>query len=235
MISKSSRAQFMVVTIVLIGISFFAMFLLVRTIDRSSVVMFEERQASFENLQNSIEQRNIWIGSYWGNLSWENRTVVNITGGIANPVIINPGIPSGTDCKKEVRVISSSGTEIDSNVSTENSPCDVIFSAAVGAYSIYWNNPSAIAPAYRSTVSDTGTSPTYSTIRTEASPKYKLCRHLQDISMASGEKLDCAVQNIYSNTKINYTIEYKSFDFSFRGFLSGGETQYFMIPIPPFP
>lgn len=55
---SSKKAQFMVVTIVLIGLAFFTIFLLTRTVDRSAVVMFEPQSTHFDNLRNAIIQRN---------------------------------------------------------------------------------------------------------------------------------------------------------------------------------
>jgi len=214
----NKRAQFMVITIVLIGISFFTIFLLIHTIDRSSVAMFEEKEASFENVQNSILQRNDWIRTYWWDLNWENRTVMLVPTTLTAQV--NPQIPPGFDCNKEVRVINSAGAEVPSNVNSVPSPCQVIFSApATDTYSIYWNNPSATVPAYRGSVPPAGT-PTGSMVKQESSPKSKFCPHAQAISSASGEKLDCAVQGIIGSTKVNYSINYKSLEVSYQGNLN---------------
>lgn len=63
---SSRKAQFMIVTIVLIGLAFFTMFLLTRTIDRSAVVMFEPHSTHFDNLRNAIIQRNAYALSETG-------------------------------------------------------------------------------------------------------------------------------------------------------------------------
>ena len=206
-----NKGQFMIVSIVLISIFFFLIMILINTIDKSSVVLFaKDSPEDFENIKNAISQRNNWVGSYWWNLSWENRTLISIT---VAPLLNIARVD------REVRVINSAGIELDSNVTSENSPCETLFSSAiVGNYSIYWNNPSATTPSYRGNVVS-GNAPTYSTIRQETSPKFRFCRHLQSIVPSSGVKIGCAVQD-FTNTRINYTVNYASLDFMFSGILS---------------
>ncbi|MFH0868824.1 MAG: hypothetical protein V1839_01205 [archaeon] len=219
----SSRGQFMIVTIVLIGLAFFTMFLLVRTADRNAVVMFEqpEAAANFENLQNAIIHRNSWMQDYWWNLNWENRAAINITEGAENPVMVNAGIPGGTNCNGEVRVVNSTGAELKSNVNSEQSPCNVIFTAdTTGIYYVYWNNPEAVAPSYRVEVQSEGNVPARYNILGEVSPKSKFCPNFENISLAAEAQLDCGIQSIINNKKVNYKIDYASTDFSFSGYLS---------------
>lgn len=213
----------MIVTIVLIGLAFFTVFLITRTVDRSSAVMFEPQHNSFDNLKNAITTRNGWIGTYWWNLAWENRIEISITMPAANPVEIDPQIPAGINCDLEVRVIDSAGTELQSNVNEIMSPCNVIFNApapGTGTFYIYYNNTAAERPAYRDVIPDTGNAPTYDIVAQDSSPKLKFCGHMQDMAMATGERLDCGIQNIIGTTRINYTINYTTLDFSFTGFLS---------------
>lgn len=221
--SSSKKAQFMIITIVLIGITFFTMFLLVRTVDRSSVVMFEQTQTGFENLRNSVIQRNTWMGSYWWNLNWENRSIIDIITGATNPIMIDPEIPEGINCNNEVRVTTSDGTELESNVNSELAPCNVIFNAptpGTGIFYVYWNNPSATPPAYRGELPEVGNPPSAYTVLKEVSPKSNLCPHLVNISIVSERKLSCNITNIFSNTKVNYTVGYTTPGFSFSGFLN---------------
>jgi len=216
----------MVVTIVLIGIAFFSMYLLVRTVDRNSAMMFEQPDTTnFENLHDAVIQRNAWIQSYWWNLNWENRAVVNVTSAdtLGDALMVNPNIQSGIDCRKEIRVIDSAGAELKSNANSEQSPCSVVFIAPskTGAYYIYWNNPAATEPSYRAEVAAAGEVPSAYTISAETSPAPKFCPHAEDIVPASaGGKLDCSIQNLIGNNKINYAIDYQTLGFSFSGYLS---------------
>jgi len=112
---SSKKAQFMIVTMVLIGLAFFTIFLLTRTVDRSSAVMFTERDSDFDNLKNAIVQRNSWAGS--------------------------------------------------------------------GLFA-------------------------------------EFCSHMQNITMASGGKLECGPKNLFGAGKVNYSINYTTLDFSYTGFLN---------------
>lgn len=216
---NSKKAQFMIVTIVLVSITFFVMFALIRSIDRSSIVFFtRDSPEDFENLQNAIAKRNSWTGSYWGDLNWEERAVIEVTGSIVNPVQVNPGILPGFNCNNEVRVLNSAGIEIASNVNLIASPCEVIFEATTpGRYDIYWNNPSATPPLYRSSLPPFGNPPAFTIVRKETSPKSKFCPHLKQVNPISGANLNCEVASLIGNTKAKYNLDFNSLTFKFKG------------------
>lgn len=222
--SFSKKGQFMIITIVLVGLAFFSMYLMVRTVDRSSVVMFEQSELSgFESLHDAIVMRNAWVQSYWWDLNWDNRAEINVTSAdtTGNILMVDPNIPSGTNCNNEVRVTDAGGVELKSNINLINSPCNVVFLAPskTGTYYIYWNNPAATEPSYRVEIAAAGEVPSIYTVSKETSPKLKFCPHAAEIASAS-EKLDCEVQSLIGNNKINYKIDYSTPDASFSGYLS---------------
>jgi len=216
---KNKRAQFMLVAVVLIAISIFMVFTYIRSADTSGIIFFEpDSRGEFTGLQNSIHTRNAWLSDYWFNLDWENRSTIEISGPIVNPVEVDPSIPPGSDCFDKVRVTDSSQTEISSDVTAPVAPCDVVFSASPGTYYVYWNNPAAIAPGYRGI--SAGNPVTYLLISQDTNPSQLFCPHISKVYQKAGIDLNCAIQNFFSSNQINYAIEFHSLDLNFEGFLS---------------
>jgi len=208
------KGQFMLIAVILVAISFSIIFTYVRSADTSAVIFFEPNsRADFINLQNSVTTRNSWLDSYWFDLNWQNRSTISVGAGL---VQVDPQIPAGYDCFKEVRVTDSNNNEIPSDV-TNTTPCNVEFGASAGTYQVYWNNPSAIAPFYRGVVPLVA--PTGALIRKEGAPTNLLCPHLINAYKGLAD-INCAVQNIYSNNQINYSVNFQSLDVSFEGFLN---------------
>ena len=210
------KAQFMLVATILITISLFIIYTYIRSADTSSIIFFEPTsKEQFVNLHTSIAGRNAWLGNYWWDLNWQNRSTISISGTFTNPVQVDPQITAGYDCLNEVRVADSANNEIPSSVTAATAPCDVVFNAAAGIYNIYWNNPSATVPGALGAGTPAGT-----LIRKEGAPTQLFCPHLVDMYKKAGVDINCSVQNIFSNNQVNYSIRFQSLDINFDGFLS---------------
>ena len=94
--SPSKKAQFMIMTIVFIALAFFTIFLLIRTVDRSAVVMFEPQSTHFDNLRNAIILRNSYGISEDGFCAHMNDTMraaqEKLECGIQNTYSVPPGV-----------------------------------------------------------------------------------------------------------------------------------------------
>jgi len=211
------KGQFMLIAVILVAISFSIIFTYVRSADTSAVIFFEPNsRADFINLQNSVTTRNSWLDSYWFDLNWQNRSTFLISG--SGVIQVDPQIPAGKDCFNEVRVADSGNNEIPSDVTAMTAPCNVEFAASSGTYQIYWNNPSATAPLYRGPPVPL-VAPTGALIRKEGTPTNLLCPHIINAYKGLAD-INCAVQNIYSNNQINYSVQFRSLDVSFEGSLN---------------
>jgi hypothetical protein len=211
----TKKAQFMLVATILITISLFIIYTYIRSADTSSIIFFEPTsKEQFVNLHTSIAGRNAWLGNYWWDLNWQNRSTISISGTIVNPVKVDPLIPASYDCN-QVRVVDSNNIEVPSSITVAIAPCYAVFNASAGIYNVYWNNPSATAPKTIGAGTLTG-----NLIRKEGAPTQLFCPHLVDMYKKAGVDINCSVQNIFSNNQVNYSIRFQSLDINFDGFLS---------------
>ncbi len=225
---KNARGQFYIIASVFVMISLSALFLFAVFVDFGSLTL-PTQSADFENLKNAVGQQNSWLPSYWQELHWRNRAVVDITGGITNPVQIDPGIANGYDCYNHVVVFNKSSagyyTYVPSNVSSSTAPCNVIFGATTGVYEIYWNCTGSLncnnPRSGRGTLPSAGTAPTY-TKYPEAAPS-DVCNHFAGLLARKNIAFNCSARlpggEIYTYI-YNYSVGFRATDFAYNGSLT---------------
>jgi len=206
------KGQFYLITLVFVATSLFIVLMFTQFVEFGSLTLTEP-QADFGNLQNAIAQRNAWLPTYWFDLRWRTRTIVNITGNVTNPVEIDANIIG--DCDNTVRVFNKSGLqfiEIQSNVTNASSPCNVVFNAVPGRYEIYWNSTVSIPNKNISS----GNTPTY-TKTVQQVPQEGICSYYNNILPKRGVSFGC-IGTAGINT-YNYSVNFTSTDFTFSGTL----------------
>jgi hypothetical protein len=209
------RGQFYIITLVFVAASLIILLMFTQFAEFGPLSVKNPKHG-FENVQNSISQRNTWLATYWLDLRWQTKTVVMITGTPTNPVQINADIVG--DCANTVRVASKSGSqlnEIPSQVNATAAPCDVVFNTVSGinTYEIYWNSTATI-PA--KTIG-AGTVPSY-TKTIEQVPQEGICSHFSSTLPKKDVLFQCSATP--GTNAYNYSINYRSTDFTFSGNLS---------------
>ncbi len=213
------KGQFFIIGVILLAVSISVLVYNFMTVEKASIYLFEAgTDHDFRNIVTSITEKNDQIeGDGWWNTSWKIRKLVSISAVAGNPTEINLSISSAdiASCEKEIRVINSTG-EIDSDV-TADTGCNVTFTIATGNYYMYYNNSAASKPAYRNTVSG-NEGATYSV----AGREYigELCTHLETIYLQKGIYLNCTESETGDWSRLNYTIDFKSKEFEFYGYIN---------------
>lgn len=213
----TTRGQFYIIASVFVLISLAVLFIFTLFVDFGTFTL-PKQSTDFANLQNSIRQQNSWLQANWYNLSWKNKTVVNITGGITNPVEIDASVNTG-NCYSEVLVFNKSGTAfnyVPSNITSNSTPCNVTFNASAGIYEIYWNCPTcAFSPVGRNTISNVGneTSPAKYTVALPSN----VCSHFAQILPRKNIAFTCSATT--TSNAYNYSVGFRATDFAYNGSL----------------
>ena len=80
--AKNKKAQFFVISIVLVALAFFAIFLFFQASEQTSVTLFQPSSSlDLQNTINSVQQRNTWVQDYWKNLTYRKYTNKDIDKG----------------------------------------------------------------------------------------------------------------------------------------------------------
>ncbi|MCX6775072.1 MAG: hypothetical protein NTY99_03215 [DPANN group archaeon] len=209
------RGQFYIITLVFVAASLIILLMFTQFAEFGPLSV-KNPKLGFENVQNSISQRNAWLATYWLDLRWQTKTVVTITGTPTNPVQINANIIG--DCINTVRVGSKSGSqlnEIPSQVTAAVAPCDVVFSTIPGinTYEIYWNS-TATVPTKTIGI---GTPPSYTKTLAQV-PQEGICSYYSSTLPKKDVLFQCSATP--GTNTYNYSINYRSTDFTFSGNLS---------------
>lgn len=215
------KAQFFIVALVLLAFSFFAVFGYLRSIDSSSVALFEH-SSSFDlrNIHHAVDERNDWLetsaSSAWWNLNWAHRKDVTINNLGTNPAEIDMKIASGriSSCVNELVVVNSTGGTESVSVTQGNQPCNLSFDAKNGeTYYIYYGNLNA---AQNNPTPASGNIDSTYTLGAEQDSQ--VCTHLEYIYQLEGKFLQCAAANV-NNNRINYSINFSAPDLEFKGYI----------------
>lgn len=213
-----NKGQFYIITLVFVAISLALLLMLVHFVDFGPLTIIKPH-TEFTNLQNAIEQRNAWLPTYWYNLNWKSKAIVNITVGNLTPAEITSAITDvSINCKNEVKVFNKSGdsfVEVSRNVTSITAPCNVTFNAAVGVYEIYYNN--SAASENNQVVASPGNTTSFTKSVVQVPPE-GICSHFNTTLPRKNILLQC---NATTNTNTyNYSINYSSTDFEFSGSLA---------------
>lgn len=217
----SKKAQFFLVSLVLLAFSFFIIFGYLRSIDSASVSLFEPSSSSdLKNIHHAVDKRNDYLANdispSWWNLNWAYRKGVTIDNLGTNPAEINMDIASGrfSSCVNEIVVINNTGDIEIVSVAQDNPPCDISFTAVNGVtYYVYYGNPSA---SQNNPTPSSGNVDSVYTLGSEQ--ESQVCTHLKYIYQLEGKFLQCSVANI-NNNRINYSINFSAPDLRFSGYM----------------
>jgi hypothetical protein len=215
------KGQFYLISLTFSAIAIIALLAFVLFVEFGPVSARQGIPDEFENLQNSIEQRNEWVKGYWFNMSWHSRTFVNLTTApVAQPVEINSRIPDtgvSGDCgfaRLFNKSLDGRFTEVPLTINSSTPPCSFTLNYKFGsAYELYWNtsNSPSGAPTFGS-----GTVHTPQVSIVEQRPLEGICRHF-----ASGELLSRNILLGCTGTTLensyNYSITYSGSDFEYKG------------------
>jgi hypothetical protein len=206
------QGQFYIITLVFVAASLIILLMFTQFAEFGPLSV-KNPKLGFENVQNSISQRNTWLATYWLDLRWQTKTVINITGTPTNPVQINANIVG--NCIDTVRVASKSDSQLNEIPSQVTALCDVVFNtvAGINTYEIYWNSTATIPTK----TIGIGTPPSYTKI-IEQVPQEGICSHYSSIMPKKDVLFQCSA--IPGTNNYNYTIDYTSPDFSFSGNLN---------------
>ncbi len=235
------RAQFFLISLVLILISMFYVYTYIRSIDQASVLSASQSSAQdVQNIVNAIKTRNenyqTPYPNWWsGGWKYRKQASVQVTFNIAGAQTFefDPNIPAGhmltnpVGCDKELRLTdtSISPAELNSDVSailppcnitrTENSPasCGAFPCTVTFYYYTYYGNASANIPSYRGPTLQ-GTE--YSATTGPEEVYNALCNHFKQIYPKTGAVIDCSIAN-FVNNKTNISLRYESPHLKFNG------------------
>lgn len=215
-----TRAQFFIMSIVLLTLALVVLFANFVTIGEISARSFAHHSSSeFQNVLKAIEDHNTYLSQNWFNLTFNKRKLLIIQDiPIGNPVQVDVGFNTPediSDCAKEIRVVNDSG-EVTSHVTSELPPCEIVFDAIIGSYYVYYDNPQADIPSYR-IIGQTGNPPTCSVGDIEQ--LQDLCEHFKYIYPIRGIYFNCST-TLLDDKKFKYYIHFKAPDFEFLGNVS---------------
>lgn len=231
------KAQFFVISLVLILISMVSIYTYVRSADAASVFSLEKNSMlDLINIIDAVKMRNeryLAQTPPWWNSAWAYRELITITTAVDNPpetrtIEFNPQVPTTklitSSCSQELRLTNTvaSPTELESNVSAAALPCnitrtEVLDCGAPGCtatlrYYVYYGNSGAQTPSYRNTVQGTETGATLGTEEKETA----LCDHFESIYPKTGAAIACDITG-YVGNKTNVTVYYSSTNLKFNG------------------
>jgi len=234
------KAQFFLISLVLILISMFYVYTYIRSSDLSSTLFFERPATlDLQNMIDAIKLRNDRQSQIppWWNSSWQYRETVAVsttvgTGTSTVTLEVNPNVAAArllsSSCTKELRMTNRTTNPlvgIESNVTAASQPCNLVRQEVItcGAdsctvtfdYYVYYGNANPDTPSYRNTVASGGAQA--ATIGSEEpETKTKLCNHFMAIYPKMGAQVSCEVLN-YAGNKTNISLYYNSPTLKFNG------------------
>jgi len=205
-----ARGQFYIIASVFVFITLSTLFAFTLFVEYGPRTLPAQSSADFENLQNAISQRNIWLPTYWYDLNCKNKTVATIPLGYTNPVEFDAGI---TPCIQPIHVFKLSGTtrtEITTEYITA-SGCNVTFNATGAAlYEVYWNCPTY--PGVWPALDGVEISPLK--YLAEA-PAEGICSHFSKLLPKKNIAFNCSAIN--NTNTYNYSVSFTATDFAYNG------------------
>jgi hypothetical protein len=204
-----AKGQFYIIAAVFVLISLTVLFGFTLFVEAGSLTL-PNHNTEFDNLQNAIEQRNVWLSNYWYDWTCQNKTVADIEAGYTNPVEFDAGI---TPCNQPIHVFKLSGitrTEITTDYITAVG-CNVTFNATgVALYEVYWNCPSGMGPWPSLNGNEISPSKYISAIPAEG-----ICSHFSTLLPSKNIAFSCST-TLLSNT-YNYSVGFTATDFTYNG------------------
>lgn len=180
------KAQFLLLSIVVLVIAMFAVFSYIETSSESSSVLFTSSYSSESmNLFRSITQSNEWLENNWYNFSSypARRTVISKTSSNSS---FNISVPC-----PHVKVTNSSNTVKNVSQTGDSDWCEVSYNTTeVGDY-VYYSLTSTVSFSEVHNI----------TLSLEESPLYhngsairsKLCEHLKELYKERRVQLNCTI------------------------------------------
>jgi hypothetical protein len=211
------NGQFYIIASVFVLISLSMLFLFTTFVDFGSLTL-PTQSTDFDNLQNSIQQRNDWLQMNWFNLNWKSKVIVNITGGTLTPAEIVGVAGSSINCTKEIKVFSKSGgtfTPVAVDITNATGPCNVIFNAVVGIYEIYYNN--SAANENNNVIADPGSITNYDESMEQVPPE-GICNQFSNLLPKKNIAFSCSATA--STNTYNYSVSFRATDFAYNGSIS---------------
>jgi len=206
------KGQFYIITLVFVAASLIILLMFTQFAEFGPLSV-KNPKLGFENVQNSISQRNTWLTTYWFDLDWKTKTTIEISGGYINPVEVDADITTGCDSVRVFQKSSNSLTEIASNVTAIG--CNVTFNApSAGIYDIFWNGTNM----GKSNSDGNEITPVSKTV--VQVPQEGVCNHFSSTLPKKDVLFQCSATP--GTNTYNYSINYRSTDFTFSGNLSSG-------------
>lgn len=234
------KAQFFLISLVLIVISMFYVYTYIRSSDLSSTLFFERPAIlDVQNMIDAIKLKNDRQSQMppWWNSSWQYRKTVAISANVGtgttvvtfefDPSVAAARLLSGS-CTKELRMTNRTTSplvEIESNITAASQPCNLVRQEVITCaadsctvtfnYYVYYGHANPDTPSYRNTLVSGGAQAATVGLE-ELETKTKLCNHFKAIYPKMGAQVDCNVIN-YSGNRTNISLYYNSPTLKFNG------------------
>jgi hypothetical protein len=214
----NAKGQFYIIASIFVLMALSALFAFTLFVDFGASTL-PTQSTDFDNLQNSIQQQNNWLQTYWYNLAFLNRTTIKITGTPTNPIEVDASITSGCTI---VLILDSSGSQVPSNVSSMSGPCTIIFNATIGeTYQIYWpcSSPGycSLVHPLRDSVPGAGNTTVIWTKIVENRPA-NVCGQINDLLRRKNVNANCSLNPLFSSGKAySYIVHFTATDFKYDG------------------
>lgn len=219
--AKVVKAQFFLVTLLLLALSMFVLFSFFRTTDISSVTLFTTSEyTDFKNIHNAIIKKNTWMAENdWWNASWPYRKTMTAVGAGAPVEILITFPEEHMSYCNETRIINDSDTSTYVIYNTSGTPptCSYYFNAnVVDTFKVYYGNGTDRKPTLNNL--KTGVAGIAFIMGREETSN--LCEHFEYVYSKQGVDLECDIENTFANNqKGNYSINFTSLDLEFRGYI----------------